>query len=88
MATLIAEFATAAAYLYVIRRGPRGLPTSLRAAWKPVLAGAVGVAAAVASGASPVFKTVLAAVVYLALVIVLRAIPPEIYAALHIKRIA
>jgi len=75
-----------ALYLIAIRRGPDGARLSLRVAPKVALAGGAAAGLAVVSGLPSVPAAVLAGAVYLAGIVALRAIPPEVLDALRARR--
>lgn len=80
-AAVLADSVLAVVYIVLIGRGESGLKLNFMPIWKPILAGLLAVAAALAIGAPPILQTAIAAAVFVIATLVTRAIPSEVYDA-------
>lgn len=87
-AAVVGELALGLAYLFMIRRD-KGLPQArLTHTWKPVVGCALGIGVASATGFEPILATVIGGLVFAAVIVATKAIPPEIAHSLLMRDIS
>lgn len=85
-ATVLGELITAAAYWVLVGRTLNTRP-HLRDIWKPIIGAAVAYGISRATGLPAAFEAVISLIIFTVLMIITRAIPPEVLDALHPRRI-